>query len=194
MIFERGYFNNTRVESSIINESLREIRTFSASSEYTNKPTVFLSHKHDDLEDLKGVMGLLEKYGAKIYIDSMDNKMPKETSGDTAKRIKEVIKFCRKFVLLATDKAIESYWCNWELGFGDTHKYINNIAILSMKEKGTYDWKYAGNEYLQIYPSIEYRDGNSFYKSGDLISKGYYVRTPIGETYNITPLKDWLNR
>lgn len=42
----------------------------------------------------------------------MDNKMPGQTSGDTALRIKEVIKFSNKFILLATGKAIESYWCN----------------------------------------------------------------------------------
>lgn len=195
MIFERGYFSNTKVGDSIINESLRQIKTFSASSEYTSKPTVFLSHKHDDLEDLKGVMGLLEKYGAKIYIDSMDNKMPKETSGNTAKRIKEVIKFCKKFILLATDKAIESYWCNWELGFGDTHKYINNIAILPMKEKGSYDWDYKGNEYLQIYPQI------SYYKAftnihGHYFKEGYYIAKPENENGKIymTELSEWLKQ
>ena len=62
--------------------------------------------------------------------------MPNQTSGETALRIKEIIKRCNKFVLLATDNAIESYWCNWELGIGDTYKYIKNIAILAHKRKG----------------------------------------------------------
>lgn len=134
MIFERGYFNFDKIEKAIINESLSETRTFSFRNEVQYKPTVFLSHKHSDLDDLQGVMGILEEHGAKIYIDSMDNKMPEQTTGDTAQRIKEVIKFCKKFVLLATDNAIESYWCNWELGLGDTHRYIEHIAILPMKE------------------------------------------------------------
>ena len=114
MIFERGHFRLKSINESFVNESLREVKMFSQNKPYSNTSTVFLSHKHSDLEDLKGVMGLLKEYGVKVYIDSMDNKMPKETSGETAKRIKEVIKFCRKFVLLATEKAIESYWCNWE--------------------------------------------------------------------------------
>lgn len=115
MIFERGHFNANKIEKSFIIESLSETRTFIFNKQTQYKPTVFISHKHSDIEDLQGVIGTLEKHGAKIYIDSMDNKMHKETSGETAQRIKEVIKYCKKFILLATDDAIESYWCNWEL-------------------------------------------------------------------------------
>lgn len=195
MIFERGHFQSKSTTESFVNESLREIKMFSQNKPYTNTNTVFLSHKHSDLKDLQGVMGMLNEFGVKVYIDSMDNKMPSQTSGETAERIKEVIKFCKKFILLATDKAIESYWCNWELGIGDTHKFINHIAILPMKDKNTYDHNYKGNEYLQIYPQIEYRDGTTNYKGGAQISRGYYVRNPKDKnnSFTITPLSDWLN-
>lgn len=158
MIFERGYFNNYNVNESRVKDSLNEIRHFSAENIRSQaRSSVFLSHKHDDLNDIKEVMGMHEGMGAKIYIDSMDNKMPNETSGETVTRIKDVIKVCNKFILLATDKAIESYWCNWELGIGDVHKCISNsIAILPMKEKDAWNSQYKGNEYLQIYPSISY--------------------------------------
>ena len=194
MLFERGHFNSDKIEESFIHESLRQRKTFSASTTTDYKPTVFLSHKHSDLEDLQGVMGLLKDLGAKIYIDSMDDKMPKETSGDTAKRIKEVIKYCKKFVLLATDDAIESFWCNWELGFGDTHKFIKHIAILPIKEKGVYDRNFKGNEYLQIYPYIYYENGSEKYSDGRFVPEGYYVRQPANENgiYNTTKLSEWL--
>lgn len=197
MIFERGHFKTNKIVN--LNESIRETRTFSKSkTEY--KPTVFISHKHSDLEDqeeVKGILEIFEDLGAKVYIDSMDNKMPNETSGETALRIKEVIKYTKKFVLVATEKAIESYWCNWELGIGDTHKYIENIAIIPIKDKGEYDFKYKGNEYLQIYPSIDFEDGtNRYMTSKELIPRGYYVCNPRnkdGVRY-ITPLKQWLNQ
>jgi len=194
MIFERGHFSNTSINESIINESLNEVRMFSASTASTSKPTIFVSHKHDDLTDLRGIMGMLRGLGVKIYIDSMDNGMPGQTSGETALRIKEVIKFSNKFVLLATNKAIESYWCNWELGIGDTHKYMKHIAILPIKEKGELDYHYKGNEYLQIYPRIDYEDGRDRYSTGGLIPEGYYVVDPLNKEgkYNLTPLKDWL--
>lgn len=195
MIFERGVFNNYAVSESAVTGALNKTKTFSAQNEYTSKPTVFLSHKHDDLTDLRGLIGILENIGAKVYIDSMDNSMPDQTCGDTAKRIKEVIKYCDKFILLATSKAIESYWCNWELGIGDTHKYIQHIALLPIKEKGQYDWQYKGNEYLQIYPQIDYRDGTTYYREGHRILEGYYIAKPLDKDNSrvITPLKHWLN-
>lgn len=199
MIFERGYFRSDRIQKAFVNESLAQSRKFDAGSTFSSQPTVFLSHKHDDLEDLKELVGftdLLESLGAKIYIDSLDNTMPHQTCGDTAKRIKQIIQFCNKFILLATDRAITSHWCNWELGIGDTHKYINNIALLPIKEVGQYDSQYRGNEYLQIYPRIDYRDGTTYYRNnGGLISKGYYVcepRNAEGIIY-INSLKKWLN-
>jgi hypothetical protein len=186
MIFERGHFNSEKIEKSSINESYRSIKMFSADNTYDSLPTVFLSHKHSDLEDLQGAMGLLKKLGAKVYIDSMDTKMPKETSGETAERIKEVIKYCKKFVLLATEDAIESFWCNWELGIGDTHRFKKHIAILPIKETGEYDYNYKGNEYLQIYPQIKYY--NSFTNiKGHYFESGYYISNPF-DNY-ITELK-----
>ena len=82
MIFERGHFQSTRISKSFVNESLSGMRNFSARFEYVYKKTVFLSHKHDDLDDmeeLQGVIEFLDDLGVKVYIDSMDNRMPKET-------------------------------------------------------------------------------------------------------------------
>jgi hypothetical protein len=197
MIFERGYFDSSSTQDADITKSLVESRIFDSTSAFSSKPTIFLSHKHEDLKDLKGVLGKFRELGAEVYIDSMDNKMPNQTSGQTALRIKEVIKFCNKFVLLATDKAIESYWCNWELGIGDTHKYIENLAILPMKEKGSQDYHYKGNEYLQIYPTIDYQDGTRNYSNGTVISRGFYVVKPPMRPEDarvFTPLIDWIKR
>lgn len=197
MIFERGHFDSDVVNESKISKALEGVRMFSASSEYSSIPTVFLSHKHDDLKDMRGVMGMLEDLGVKVYIDSMDNKMPNQTNGETALRIKKVIEYCNKFILLATDKAIESYWCNWELGIGDVHRFSRHIAILPIKEKGSYDYQYKGNEYLQIYSSIDFEDGtNRYMTSQKPIPRGYYVCEPQnkdGVRY-ITPIIEWLNR
>ncbi len=190
MIFERGDFDINAVNESVVNMHFSATRSFKSGGKiYESKPTVFISHKHEDLKELKGVLGFIESIGAKVYIDSMDNSMPTSTSGETADRIKTVIKETDKFILLATDKAVESKWCNWELGIGDVHKYSKNIAILPMKEKGGYDFQYKGNEYMQIYPSIEYQSGYNKYDNDSYIPKGYYVR----ENGYITSLETWLN-
>lgn len=89
-------------------------------------------------------------------------------------------------MLLATDKTIESYWFNWELGIGDVYKYIDHIVLMSMKNRGSKDSEFEGNEYLQIYPYVEFRDGTTQYRSGKRIPKGYYVRMPKND---LVPLK-----
>jgi hypothetical protein len=105
--------------------------------------------------------------------------MPKQTSGVTADKLKKKIKENKKFILLATEKAIASKWCNWELGFGDAHKYINHIALLVIKDDNT-NW--TGSEYLQIYPVI----GKKYSWSDDY----YEVEFPDKKTVD---LKTWLN-
>jgi len=147
-IFEQGRFNSySQVRLDESRSSVLKHSQYGVAS----KTTVFISHKHDDLEDLKGVLGFLEKvYGVKVYIDSRDPKMPKVTSEETALNIKSRIKQCDKFILLATNNAIESKWCNWELGYGDAQKFKKHIALFPMKPKGAYDSAYKGSEAISI--------------------------------------------
>ncbi|MBQ6039887.1 MAG: toll/interleukin-1 receptor domain-containing protein [Oscillospiraceae bacterium] len=191
-IFESGYFEEYAVRD--LNSARKEIIT--ESYQYAErKPTVFISHKHDDLSDLKGVIGFLEKeYRVKVYIDSRDPSMPKITSAKTGENIKSRIKECQKFILLATNGAIESKWCNWELGFGDANKYPDNIALFPIKPPNAGDSQYKGSEYMDLYPFIAYYGGTEKYRDGTSINKGYYVCTKK-EGYNyIIPLTKWLTR
>ena len=152
----------------------------------TSVITVFISHKHEDLDSLKNILGFFEKeYGVKVYIDSRDMDMPDVTSGETAQRIKERINACNKFVLLATDKAIESKWCNWELGYGDAQKYYGqDLALFPLGEDNE---EYKGNEYLSIYPHIV-RNKNFPKDSNDK----YNVSIPAKDgTVVIITLKEW---
>lgn len=167
--------NSTRQFSRTINESLNE---FSIESK-AGKTTVFLSHKHDELKELDSAISFLKKLGANVYVDWLDTGMPKSTSGKTAQRIKDKIKENKKFIFLATEAAINSKWCNWELGFGDAQRYINNIAVFPVRDDSS---NFSGSEYLQIYPSIEFVEYNSVQKrSGGYFDRGYYVVTPKNE-------------
>lgn len=153
------------------------------------KPTsIFLSHKHDDKEYLSNTIDFLEHFGVSIYVDWLDEEMPNTTSGETAKKIKDKIKQNDKFILLATEEAINSKWCNWELGLGDAEKYEENIALFPVEKDNRI---YTGSEYLNIYPYIIYQDGSNKYENnGSYIPEGYYVYYPDSKTIKL--LKDWL--
>lgn len=185
-IFIKGSFDgfkniDLKMARSSINESL-----------IGRKIPVFISHKHEDLDDLKGIIGFLGVcFNVKAYIDSRDPSMPKITSGETAKIIKNRIKNCKKFILLATDAAIESKWCNWELGFGDAAKLKENVVLFPMKKRGI---EYKGNEYMEIYSYISYYEEGDKYSSGKNIVPGYYVTTRTETGKDIIPLREWLEK
>ncbi|MFV5695420.1 TIR domain-containing protein [Flavobacterium sp. LB3P122] len=181
----RGYRKSTKSYNLSLNESLRN---FKNESKFL-KTKIFLSHKHDELENLEGAVSFLNNHGVQVYVDWLDEGMPKTTSGNTAVRIKEKIKENEKFLLLATEGAINSKWCNWELGLGDAAKYINNIAILPVKNDSS---DFSGSEYLEIYPyiyEIEYYQ----YFNGNYRDKGVYVVFPtVNGNNKVMSLKDWL--
>ncbi len=161
--------------SSVINES----RSARLSDSVSSDVTVFLSHKHDEIEVLEEVVSLLKNCGVKVYVDWMDEGMPKNTSGITAVKLKNKIKNCRKFIFVATEGAIASKWCNWELGLGDANKYPTHIAIIPIADTSSH---FSGSEYLQIYPVIK-----TLYNT----FKGDYVVEWGDKTET---LKEWLKR
>ena len=186
-VFTTGDFREYRMDN--LSESRQRVR-----DSYTilnkRRITVFISHKHDDLGDLQDIPGFLEKtYDVKCYIDSRDPAMPERTSGETARIIKKRIRQCDKFILLASNGAIASKWCNWELGFGDADKYdSNSVALFPFRRSNE---SYSGNEYLEIYPHIVKCDGSERYSEGGYVKAGYYVCYIENGRKTLIPLKDW---
>ncbi len=174
-VFKGQYASSTVNAYTGRKDRLNEARSRSA-------VTVFLSHSHTDREQIEAAITLLSAMGVEVYVDWQDAGMPRVTNGETAARLKQKIKENKKFVLLASPKAIASNWVNWELGIGDTHKYIEHIALLPFV-KGNESWK--DSEYLQIYPYIEKDSPFSSSKNKD----AYVVKHPNGRSMK---LEQWL--
>ncbi len=157
--------------SNIIGKFLGTLRTDSY---------IFISHKHGEEDNVHRLISLLEKHGFSGYVDWGDDSMPEETSGETAIKIKEKINKSYKFILLATNSAINSKWCNWEVGYADAFKYIDHIALLPLRNEND---EFKGKEYLKIYPSIQIRNNLSYLESE------YYINYPDGKEISF---KNWL--
>jgi len=172
--FEAIALNKARKRGlSFINET----RTFSSS---TSKTSIFLSHSHTDKEVIAQAKTFFEDLGISIYVDWADTTMPQRTNGITAQNIKRQIYNNERFVFLATNNAIASKWCNWEVGIGDTYKLsADRICILPLADNRL-TWQ--GNEYLQIYPRIE---------PSQYTADSYRVIYPDGRNVS---LNDWLNK
>ncbi len=166
------------ISESQLSSYRRRTKMFSADNivnlnESHSRPMVFLSHKHDEQETLQDVVAFLKEEGVDVYVDWMDPSMPAYTNAGTAHSLKQKIKAADKFILVATPSAINSKWCNWELGLGDAAKYKEHITLLPINR--TYE-NFRGTEYLEIYPYIEYEDGTNKYINGNYITRGYYVK------------------
>jgi len=181
----KNFRRSTKSYSLSLSESLKNFKSETS----INKPRIILSHKHEELEYLEGAISFLKALDANIYIDWLDEGMPKTTSGQTAFRIKQKIKENHKFIFLATDSAINSKWCNWELGLGDAAKYIDHIAILPIKKDFS---DFSGSEYLEIYPYIFNLDTYQFFK-GSYRGQGTYVVYPaLNGSDKVVPIAEWL--
>lgn len=96
------------------------------------KRKIFLSHSHYDAQYVNMARKFFESLGIEIYVDWADESMPVKTCVETAVKIKQKIAENDFFILLATNNALKSKWCNWEVGIGDTYKLSSNhIAIHS---------------------------------------------------------------
>lgn len=141
---------NSRAGTKSISKVLLEAR-----NEYSSPKTtsIFLSHCHTDRELVGQAVAFLKGFGFSVYVDWMDETMPEKPNGATAQKIKEKIILNDKFILLATNDAINSKWCNWELGISDTFKFSNDKMVVLPLADSWGTW--LGNEYMQIYPRVE---------------------------------------
>ncbi|MBC8400937.1 MAG: toll/interleukin-1 receptor domain-containing protein [Candidatus Marinimicrobia bacterium] len=113
---------------------------------------IFLSHCHLDRELARGLYRFLLSFKVYIYIDWMDSAMPATTNGVTAQKIKDKIDDCDYVLVLATQNAVNSKWVPWEIGVSDVLKTPDKILIIPIVDSAE---KFKGNEYLQLYKSIQ---------------------------------------
>ena len=122
--------------------------------------TVFLSHSHEDRDIVEPTVNFLASLGVAVYVDWLDPGMPSVTNADTARRIREMIRLNRRFLLLATERSLGSRWVPWELGIADGIKRPIDLAVLPVAESA---YRNAPNEYIHVYPRIERADNGDWY-------------------------------
>ena len=173
-----AYFTRNRLlEYARGTQKARLAESVRASARSASTPSVFLSHSHADKDIVEPAANFLATLGVIVYIDWMDPEMPSVTNSNTAKRIREMIQLNRRFLVLATERSLESRWVPWELGYADGEKKFTDIAILPVSESL---YRTAPNEYIQVYQRIEEADQG-----------GWYVFQP-GQDRSHTAVRDWL--
>jgi hypothetical protein len=122
-----------------------------------DKKRIFLSHSHIDVktlsnDEIKALIIFLLEYFNDVYIDWLDPEMPDKPCEETAIRLQEKIEFCDRFLLVATNNAVNSRWVPWELGYGDKAKEVPNISVIPIADP---NGQWEGAEYLRLYPHLK---------------------------------------
>lgn len=185
------------IKESFLREKARdyELKTFAESyivkSERQAKITIFLSHSHKDKEIAIGFQNLLAQYEINVYIDWQDSTLPDTPNRETADKIKRKIKELNLFILLATDNALFSRWCPWEIGVADSVKDYESILILPIVD---YNGEFKGNEYLQLYRRIEIDKVGETFVVEPAFRKYGITFSKYEITYQSEALKEFLKR
>ncbi|MBQ0737241.1 hypothetical protein [Aquimarina celericrescens] len=162
----KQYRNTARIYTKSVTESLRLFK-----EEPRNiMVSVFIFHKHDELEELDSAINFLNGFDELVYADWIDEDMYDNTTEATKRihlAIKEKMKQNKKFIFLATEYAIESKLGKWVLGQLHGQKDTEHIALFPVR--GDYS-DYSGEEYLQKYPYIH-----------EIEAEVYGVKYPNGE-------------
>ena len=112
--------------------------------------SVYLSHCQKDHDLIVKAIVFLSLQGANIYVDWKNHFNANDPFAN--KKLKEKILDNKKFILLASNEALNSSWLVWELGFADPYKFIRNMAIFPIADEGG-NW--PGADHLLPYPTIE---------------------------------------
>ncbi len=135
--------------------------------------TAFLCHSHKDQTLVLGLITLLHREGWHVYVDWLDASLPDRPNRETARKIKDRIRAADFFLFLATQNAMASRWCPWEIGFADGVKPIDTIFVIPTQDDRGHT---HGNEYLDLYRRVEPASPNGIaaWRPGEI--NGVFVR------------------
>ena len=136
-----------------IQQSVDRVTILKEASRSVVGKTVFLSHSSKDKDLLPAVIHILERHGARVYVDVNDPGIPTTVSTETAQRLRRAIHGCSKFVLFVTPNSKDSRWIPWELGLADGANTPKNVALFPSAETAD-ERQWAAQEYLGLYQRI----------------------------------------
>lgn len=115
--------------------------------------TVFLSHSSKDDQYVIGVSEFLSNFGARVYSDNGDKRLPATPSPETAQILRDELQQADRVVVMVSENSSKSGWIPWELGMADGHKGVRKIALLPIVNTSLEE-AWASREYLGLYPVI----------------------------------------
>lgn len=146
---------------------------------------IFLSHSYLDHELVYTIVDLFNNAGYSVYVDWMvDEQLDRsKVNRQTSEILRKRMDLSKGLAYVSTTNIATSKWCPWELGYIDG-KRCGRCAILPVMN--TEQDKFKGQEYLSLYPYIDY------VKNSNSNKNEFWVNDPQDSKKYVT-LRSWLN-
>jgi hypothetical protein len=144
---------------------------------------IFLSHSKADEEVILGAKSMFEDKGFSVYVDWIDDPHldRSQVTAKTAGELRERMSQCKMLVYAHSLNSAASTWMPWELGYFDGK--TGKIGILPIATGSTLEFE--GNEYLGLYPYIDFVAPEGEPEREFWINRSFHV---------YAPLRGWLHR
>ena len=144
-------YNTFEKSFNSLNESMEKLAK-------SKNHDIFISHSFDDAELVFGLKEFFEEQGYVPYVDWIDdNYLNREiVNKETAKILKNRLQNCKCLIFATSINSTDSLWMPWELGYFDGYK--GKVAILPLNDSIVDRGKFHGQEYLGLYPYLDYEN------------------------------------
>ena len=134
---------------------------------------VFLSHSKADEEIVLGAKGLLEDEGLTVYVDWIDDPQldRSKVNHKTADVLRARMSQCAMLLYIHSTNSKISSWMPWELGYFDGREGKIGIFPIENSLKVEFD----GQEYLGLYPYVDYVEGKGSTRKRLWINRSFTV-------------------
>lgn len=125
---------------------------------------IFLSHKYEDRDAVKGLADqLIREFGYSVYIDwIVDPSLNRQNvNKKTAEVLRNRLEHSKCLWYVTSSTSSNSKWMPWEAGFADG--YSGKVAICPFVEGDRSD--FSGLEYLSLYPYVDIARSNISHKN-----------------------------
>ena len=174
---KRGIYDTDSTFRQVMNEN-KSLFSESKKNEYD----VFLSHSILDKRLVLTLLDMFKDAKYTVYIDWIEDKQLSRAnvSPSTADILRKRMNQSRGLAFITTQESLSSKWCPWELGYFDGKSKNARCCILPVLENSKS--KFIGQEYLGLYPYLEYKDAGYL--------QDFYINDIEGRYVS---LREWIN-
>lgn len=118
---------------------------------------ILLDVAEGDGDLLRPALNFIANQGTPVYVDFRDDRLPRGAEGEMAQWMRRGVRLDDRFVLVTTQGGLGSRWVPWQLALAEGALGLENVAVLTVEDYGSF----RGSPLVDLYPTIQ-REGEEW--------------------------------